>query len=136
MAAAVMGILETPQGILFTRRARDPGKSMLDLPGGFVDYGETLEGAVRREIREELGLELPVIRYFGSFPNTYAYRGVTYHTADAVFVCPVDPRNRMRLSDEIVETVVLRPADVNPDVLAFDSAKLALREYLARGSHF
>lgn len=68
MAAAVMGILTTPSGILLTRRAEDPGKGMLDLPGGFVDYGESLEQALVREIQEELGIRVTIPEYIGSFP--------------------------------------------------------------------
>ncbi|MEW6672440.1 MAG: NAD(+) diphosphatase [Thermodesulfobacteriota bacterium] len=70
--------------ILLARSQRFP-KGRYSVLAGFVEPGETLEGCVRREIREEVGLEVNNIRYFGSqpwpFPNslmigfTAAYAG-------------------------------------------------------------
>ena len=56
VAAAVGGIIETEKGILFALRRNDPKKGMYDLPGGFLDYQETGEEAVIREIYEELNI--------------------------------------------------------------------------------
>ena len=41
-----------------TLRAEDPGKNLLDLPGGFVDKNENFEKAAMREVKEELNIEL------------------------------------------------------------------------------
>ncbi|MDP4206629.1 MAG: NUDIX domain-containing protein, partial [Bacteroidota bacterium] len=90
-AAAVAAIITDNQGrILFTRRAHDPFKGMLDLPGGFVDAGETAEEALFREIREELGSEIIEFSYFCSFPNEYPYSGLTYYTLDLAFICKLE----------------------------------------------
>lgn len=51
MAAAVAGLIFNEKGqLLLTIRAKDPGKGLLDLPGGFVDMGENADQALRREI--------------------------------------------------------------------------------------
>ena len=44
--------------MLVVRRAKEPAKGTLDLPGGFVDMYETAEEGMRREIKEETGLEV------------------------------------------------------------------------------
>ncbi|MDM7996285.1 MAG: NUDIX domain-containing protein [Acidobacteriota bacterium] len=130
MAAAVMGILVTPSGILLGRRAEDPGKGLLDLPGGFADYGESLEEALIREIQEELGFRPAVPEYIGSFPNTYVFGGVTYHTSDAVFkaVLPRVPDLR-EVRGELTEVLVRQPEAIQLGQVAFDSARKAILLY-------
>ncbi|MBT6967406.1 MAG: NUDIX domain-containing protein [Planctomycetes bacterium] len=65
-AFTVRAAIERDHQILFMR-ARDESSSSPDrcwyfLPGGHVDHGETLEQALRREIREEIGIELDHLR--------------------------------------------------------------------------
>lgn len=44
--------------ILYSKRGIEPNKGMYDLPGGFVDFGETAYQAAIREIKEELGIDI------------------------------------------------------------------------------
>src|SRR5512147_57087 len=88
VAAAVAGVIVDEQGrMVVLVRGKEPGRGRWDLPGGFVDAGETAEEALRREVREEIGLEVTALRYLGSWPNVYEYRGVRYRTLDMGFVC-------------------------------------------------
>ena len=64
-ASCVAAIITVKQGIVLTVRNRAPKKGLLDLPGGFCNYGESLEDALVREVREELNLELSDLSYFG-----------------------------------------------------------------------
>lgn len=129
VAAAVAAIIEIEGKILLLRRAHEPQSGFLDLPGGFVDYRESLDQALAREVREETNLAITDIRYFGSFANTYHYCEVTYFTADAVFLCrPVDA-GTLKLSDEISEFLLADPKTINAGELAFDSVKGSLRRY-------
>ena len=54
-ASTVAVIFNTRGELLTARRALEPARGTLDLPGGFVDPGETLEEGCRREVREETG---------------------------------------------------------------------------------
>ena len=55
------------------------------LPGGFVDIGETVEQAVRREMKEEISLDVQVVRLLGIYSDPS--RDPRFHTVSAVFVC-------------------------------------------------
>ena len=57
-SATVALILNEKNELLVCRRAKDPAKGTLDLPGGFIDMNETGEEGVRREVKEETGLDV------------------------------------------------------------------------------
>ena len=56
-------ILNSKGELLVVRRAKEPQKGTLDLPGGFVDNEETAEEGMIREIKEETGLEIKEVKY-------------------------------------------------------------------------
>ena len=62
--------------VLLARRAFEPAKGAWDLPGGFVEAGESGEEAAVREAREEMALEIRVTEYLGSAPDVYGPRNV------------------------------------------------------------
>jgi 8-oxo-dGTP diphosphatase len=51
--------------VLLVRRARSPGKGSYSLPGGRVEYGESLHTALRREVDEETGLQIEILGLAG-----------------------------------------------------------------------
>jgi NADH pyrophosphatase NudC (nudix superfamily) len=129
VAAAVAAIIEIEGKVLLLRRAHEPQKGLLDLPGGFVDYKESLDQALAREVMEETSLAITDIRYFGSFANVYHYCEVTYFTADAVFLCrSVDP-GALKLSEETSDYCLVDPKTMDQSLLAFDSVKESLSRY-------
>lgn len=73
MSPAVIVAVVRDKSILLAHAARFPG-AMYSVLAGFVEPGESLEDCVRREVKEEAGVELKNIRYFGSqpwpFPNS------------------------------------------------------------------
>lgn len=130
IASAVAGLIEDDIGrILLTVRGREPARGALDLPGGFVDSHETAEEALIREVREELNLTVEKCTYFRSYPNTYAYGGITYHTLDLSFVCRVESFGPQQLSDEITEVRFLRPEEIDLNLIAFDSIRRIVSDY-------
>ena len=135
-AAAVAALIENRKGeLLLTARNREPKKGFLDLPGGFVDIGETAEDALRREIREELNLEITESRFFASAPNEYAYKGLTYFTLDLAFLCRVASFDEVRPADDVGGFVFRAPGAISIQEIGLDSIKKIVRGYLRSKAH-
>jgi 8-oxo-dGTP diphosphatase len=79
----VDGVLLNGQQVLLIKRKHEPFKDTWALPGGFVDYGETTEHAVIREMKEETGLDVKIIDLIGVYsdPN----RDPRGHTVSIVY---------------------------------------------------
>lgn len=128
-AAAFILDADDDRRALFIRRGHDPGWGRLALAGGFIDPGERAEDAIRREIREEVGVDLRDVTWLGSFPNDYAYGGVVYPVIDLYFVGRA-ARSEAAALDGVDDVVWLDPAAIDPAELAFPSMRLALELYL------
>ena len=96
---------------------------MLDLPGGFVDPGETAEEALTREIKEELNLEISGYRYILSSPNEYPFGGFTYRTLDLVFECSVGNMEDIKAADDVSGYRFINIHEVNPDEIGLKSIR-------------
>lgn len=132
-ASAVAVLIEDVEGrVLFIRRGRDPAQGKLAMAGGFTDPGETGEAATRREIREELGLELADIVYVGSWPNVYHAGGFVVHVLDIFFRARLATTDMTLDADEVSGAEWLDPALVDPAEIAFPSMRQALAAYLER----
>ena len=130
---AVAAILLGPDDrALFIRRGQDPAKGKLAIPGGFVDIGETAETAMRREIKEEVNLEVGPLEFLISATNQYDYRGVVYPVLDLAFVCRAVSLDPIAALDGVESYCWLRPAEVDFDEIAFPSIRAALAAYNAR----
>lgn len=108
-------IVEQDGKILLGLRATEPAKGLWDILGGFIDAGETAEDAVHREILEETGLRVEIVRYLGSFPDTYGPRRLP--TLNLGFVA-VPVGGTLRAASDVGE-VRYFAADQLPEVWAF-----------------
>jgi ADP-ribose pyrophosphatase YjhB (NUDIX family) len=132
-ASAVAAIIVRDDGrALFIRRAKDPGKRKLGMPGGFVDAGESAEEALAREVREEVGLDVVALRYLSSHTNRYAFAGVTYTTLDLFYEGTVTNPERAAALDAVESLVWADPLTIDLDAIAFESMRAALRRYRER----
>lgn len=69
--AAVVYILKDDE-VLFGYRSIEPNKGGLNVPGGFINIGETAEQAALREVREELGIDITLIGLLNTYAVDYA----------------------------------------------------------------
>ncbi len=124
MSAAVVAIIRNEKDdILFTFRSHEPAKGMLDLPGGFVDPGETAELALVREIKEELNLDVTEYCYIMSSPNVYPYGGFDYQTLDLVFECKVSNMGNIIPADDVSGYRFINIHEVNADEIGLESIR-------------
>jgi len=132
-AAAATAIIEARGQVLLVRRARDPAKGSLDLPGGFVGHDESLDAALVRELREELSIEVrpEALRYLGSYHNRYPYDGVTYFLCDSYFVVRLETTDGLSASDDVSAIEWWGPDRLPWEQIGFATVTWALERYLA-----
>jgi len=83
---AVTAILLRGGKVLLSQRAREPHRGLWDLPGGFLELGETPEEGILRELREETGLAARVVRLVDVGVGTYQ----SYGTLNLVYHCEAE----------------------------------------------
>jgi ADP-ribose pyrophosphatase len=128
--SAVAAILTNPRDeVLLIRRAIEPGLGKLGLPGGFVDPAETAEDAVRREVLEEVNLDLNGYQYFVSVPNRYRHQDIEWPVLDLFFTLCLPDFHDARAMDEVQELQTTPLADLDVESLAFPSLKEAMRQF-------
>ena len=114
-SAATVALIENERGEwLCVRRAKEPARGTLDLPGGFSDMFETSEEGVMREVKEETNLDVDSVEFLFSIPNQYEYSGFLVHTIDMFYRCRVKDTTCARAADDASELLWLRPEDINP----------------------
>ncbi len=110
------------QGLVLIERQKPPHGWAL--PGGFVEYGESLEAAAVREAKEETGLEVKLLGQLHSYSDPQ--RDPRHHTITTVFVA-LGTGTPEAASD--AKSLAIFPVDKLPQNLAFDHSKI-LEDYL------
>jgi 8-oxo-dGTP pyrophosphatase MutT (NUDIX family) len=140
-AAASGCVIRTGEEVLLLVRGKEPALGKLDLPGGFVDPGEGILEGLCRELREELGWEVPIppgmpladyFTLFASFPNIYPYKNIVYNTCDIFFTITVPGLTEKDFTleaGEIAGVHFLRPEEIESGELAFDSTRRAISAF-------
>jgi len=114
-------IIEHKGGIVLIKRKYTP--KGWALPGGFVEYGESLESAAVREAKEETGLNVRLARQFHTYSNPK--RDARRHTISTVYVAK--GKGALKAGDDAKEAEVFRKNKL-PSRLMFDHKKI-LNDY-------
>ena len=117
-----------PDKILLVKRRTLPFKGYWALPSGRVDLGETVEQTIVREVKEETGLDIAIVRKIGEYHEQGVQDGEEYNYYPACFLVK-------RLSGEIkkqeseIEEIKLFSLDQVPVSLAFEHAQM-IKDYI------
>ncbi|MGP8050219.1 MAG: NUDIX hydrolase [Desulfobaccales bacterium] len=119
---AVIAVVPKDGGVVMTRRAVNPGYGLWVLPGGFMDVGERLEEALRREVAEEANLKVRVDRLLGVY---------SYKDSSTVVVAYLTEylEGQMAPGVEVLDIGVFPDGEIPWDKIPFRATKSALEEY-------
>lgn len=131
-SATVALIVNEKEELLVCRRAKEPAKGTLDLPGGFIDMSETAEEGVAREVFEETGLLVEETAYRFSLPNIYLYSGFAVHTLDLFFICKVKDSACLKAMDDVEASFFIPLAEINPEKFGLHSIREGLKIFLSK----
>ncbi|UCH70642.1 MAG: NUDIX hydrolase [Candidatus Bathyarchaeota archaeon] len=125
----VAAIVEFPNGkILLVKRATVVFKGYWALPGGRVDAGENVEQALKRELEEETGLHVKIVRKIGEYHESGVQDGIEYDYYPACFlVRPIG--GKMKKQEGEIEEISVVDLQKIPEKLAFKHAKM-LQDYM------
>jgi O-acetyl-ADP-ribose deacetylase (regulator of RNase III)/ADP-ribose pyrophosphatase YjhB (NUDIX family) len=119
----VDAIIETNDGIVVIERSNPPFG--LALPGGFVDYGESLEEAVKREAKEETGLEITDLKQFHTYSQ--ANRDPRFHTISTVYIAKA--KGKPKSGSDAAGIKIVKLSEIKSLDFAFDHKKI-IQDYL------
>jgi 8-oxo-dGTP diphosphatase len=109
--------------IVLLRRGFDPGKGLWTFPGGFVDLGETVEEAARREAREEIQVSVELGKLVGVYSRE--------EERVVLIVYAATTTEEPQTTDEAPEVRAFAPDEIPWDDLAFWSTTNALTDFLS-----
>ncbi|MBR1712825.1 MAG: NUDIX domain-containing protein [Alloprevotella sp.] len=131
-AATVAVVTNARDELLVVRRAQEPAKGTLDLPGGFVDPGESATEGVVREVMEETGARAARVKEFlFSLPNAYLFSGFEVPTCDLFFRVEITDETALFARDDAAELFWLPWEEVVPADFGLRSIRRGVERLLA-----
>ena len=112
-------IIETDENKIFLIKRKNPPYGWA-IPGGFVDYGESLKDAAIREAKEETSLKVELVEQFFTYSDPK--RDPRQHTISTVFIAKIKS-GRPKAADDAKEIISI-DEDNLPDPIAFDHKKI------------
>lgn len=121
----VDAIIPKLSSILLIKRKKEPYKDTLALPGGFIEYNETAEQAIIREVFEETSLKIQVVDILGVYSDPQ--RDPRGHVMTIVFISKIHGGKELQ-GDDAKEIDWVKLKDVDKIKLAFDHS-LIIKDY-------
>ena len=128
-AAVAALIVDKSKKLMLVTRGIEPNYGKLDLPGGFIDPGETAENAVKRELFEELGLKVKSLEYLESGPNEYVFSEYSVFTLDMAFKVEAESLDGLKPMDDILAYKFYSEEEINYDDIPAPSIKTFVKNY-------
>ena len=116
-------ILQRDSKVLMVRRRKDPFKDRLAFPGGFVNEGETVEEAMKREAIEETSLEVEPVDILGVYSDPK--RDPRKHILSVVFIGIIVGGSE-KAGDDAASIEWVKISDIQQQQIAFDHAQILL----------
>ena len=112
--------------VLLVRRGQEPAQGAWSLPGGLVELGETLEGALTRELAEETGLSVRILGITAVLERIYhdPEGGVPYHYILVDFLCEYEEGVLKAASDITAARFFPLTAQPQTDLPSFTAATI------------
>jgi ADP-ribose pyrophosphatase YjhB (NUDIX family) len=130
-APCACALVEDDAGrLLLGRRAIDPDRGLWDIPGGYLEEHEHPLDGLRRELREETGLEIEPLRFVGAFMDWYGDGPEVNATLNLVWTARAS--GEPRAADDVAELRWFAADELPPaDEFAFDSLPSVLDAWRA-----
>jgi ADP-ribose pyrophosphatase YjhB (NUDIX family) len=120
-------IIRTPKGVVLIERKNYP--SGWAIPGGFVEYGETIEETTVREAKEETSLDVKLIRQFHVYSDPR--RDPRGHIISTVFIAEPKNEKQKPKAKSDAKGIGIFTFKTLPENIAFDHRKI-LKDYFKR----
>lgn len=115
--------------IVLVKRKYPPKRGQWDVPGGFIEPGETAEESIIREMKEELHADIKELHYLTTATDMYTYKGTTKYTFGIIFtatiISPV-----LTANDDISVAEWVPTKEVLKRKIAFNSVRKALQDFV------
>lgn len=129
------GVVVDDRGrVLLSKRAKDPFAGKWDLPGGFLEEGEHPLDGVKRELREEAGIEIGDERLLGIWMDRYEYRRRVVETLNIYYAARL-AEGTPEPADDVAEFRWFAANEVPLDELAFAHIPEVLSAWRSRDEH-
>lgn len=128
----VSAIILHKNKLLLAKRRTKPFKGWWDLPGGFIDKGETPEKALQRELREEMGLTAGIKFFFGVYHGTYPSSRDPFYVLSFVYIVKPKSGDVRVIDKEELSGVQWFPKKELPKKIAFDSNQRVIKDFVKK----